>query len=176
MRREIKEEGRRGAPCQVAPLAREIRVLMEHDVGGILALADLQHAGERLVPVRHRRARLQHAGEAVHLRVGPLAIGLLRALGSVLVDDAAHRVVEDDRSGGVAKTCLGNKIREGENLLFSLGQNLREAVLGGERLAPLRLPFATNELELDLGCAERLALLLEAMFEVLIDQLFARNL
>src|SRR5690606_10249132 len=43
---EVHREGGRGLPLDVLALAREDRRLVQHGVGGILALADLQHAAE----------------------------------------------------------------------------------------------------------------------------------
>src|SRR5262249_52610612 len=43
---ELHGEGRRGLPLDVLALGGEGRVLVQHRVGGVLTLADLQHALE----------------------------------------------------------------------------------------------------------------------------------
>ena len=54
---EIHREGGRGLPLDVLALGGEGRVLVQHRVGGILALADLQHALEHRLALGACRSR-----------------------------------------------------------------------------------------------------------------------
>ncbi len=79
---------------------------MQHGVGGVLALADFQHALEHRLALGHVGLDLHGVGQLVHLRVGPFARLLLLALRPVLGDDRGNRIVEARAVGPVAHRAL----------------------------------------------------------------------
>src|SRR4029450_9056813 len=90
---ELHREGGRGLPADVLALGGEGRVLVQHGVGGVFALADLEHALEHRLALLHVGLDLQGRRELFPLPRGPFA-DLLRALRAVLRHDRGDRVVE----------------------------------------------------------------------------------
>src|SRR6266851_2888004 len=91
---EIHLESRRCFPGDVLALGREGRGLVQHRVGGILALADFQHALEHRLAPGEIELGLHGARQRIHLDVGPLLGLLLLTLRSVLADDRAYGIGE----------------------------------------------------------------------------------
>src|SRR5829696_5831040 len=121
---ELHREGRRGLPADVLALGGEGRVLVQHGVGGILALADFQHALEHRLALLHVGLDLHGGGELVHLLVGPFADLLLLALRTVLGDDRGDRVVEARAVGPVAHGALAVALEDLLPVLLHLDRHV----------------------------------------------------
>src|SRR5260221_12199272 len=91
---EIHGEGRGGLPGDILALAGKGRVLVQHGIGGVFALADLQHALEHRLALAPVGLGLHRDRQCVHLVIRALADLLLLALRTVLVDDRGDRIGE----------------------------------------------------------------------------------